>query len=88
VLATGIQGFAAAEPAVKGLNAGARIKLGTFDVSIDNPNDLAAVQTARPLFVVDQQAVPAGLRRGADGGVPGAVRPAPVPADLHRAELR
>ena len=55
VLATGIQGFAAASAAVKGLNAGGRIKLGTFDVSIDNPNDLTAVQNGEALFVVDQQ---------------------------------
>jgi len=55
VLATGIQGFGAASAAVKGLNAGGRIKLGTFDVSIDNPNDLAAVQSGEALFVVDQQ---------------------------------
>ena len=55
VLATGIQGFGAASAAVKGLNAGARIKLGTFDVSVDNPNDLAAVQSGEALFVVDQQ---------------------------------
>jgi simple sugar transport system substrate-binding protein len=55
VLATGIQGFSAVSAAVKGLNAGARIKVGTFDVSVDNPNNLAAVQSGDALFVVDQQ---------------------------------
>jgi simple sugar transport system substrate-binding protein len=55
VLATGIQGFSAASGAIKGLNAGSRIKVGTFDVSVDNPNNLAAVQSGDALFVVDQQ---------------------------------
>ena len=55
VLATGIQGFSAASAAIKGLNAGGRVTLGTFDVSIDNPNNLAAVQSGDALFVVDQQ---------------------------------
>ena len=55
VLATGIQGFSAASAAIKGLNAGGRVKLGTFDVSIDNPNNMTAVQNGDALFVVDQQ---------------------------------
>jgi ABC-type sugar transport system substrate-binding protein len=55
VLATGIEGYSAVSAAVKGLNAGGRIKVGTFDVSVDNPNNLAAVQSGDALFVVDQQ---------------------------------
>jgi simple sugar transport system substrate-binding protein len=55
VLATGILGFGEASAAVKGLNAGGRIKLGTFDVSVDNPNNLTALQNGEALFVVDQQ---------------------------------
>jgi simple sugar transport system substrate-binding protein len=55
VLSTGIQGFAAASAAVQAGNAAGRIKLATFDVSVDNPNNLAAVQNGQALFVVDQQ---------------------------------
>ncbi|GAA5140289.1 substrate-binding domain-containing protein [Pseudonocardia adelaidensis] len=55
VLATGIQGFSAASAAITGLNAGGRVKLGTFDVSVENPDDLTAVQNGEALFVVDQQ---------------------------------
>ena len=55
VLTTGIQGFAAASAAVKGLNAGSRINVGTFDVSVENPDDLAALQGGEAVFVVDQQ---------------------------------
>jgi simple sugar transport system substrate-binding protein len=55
VLTTGILGFGAASAAVKAANAGGRVKLGTFDVSVDNPNDLDAVRSGEALFVVDQQ---------------------------------
>jgi simple sugar transport system substrate-binding protein len=55
VLATGILGYGEASAAVKSLNPGGQIKLGTFDVSIENPNNLTAVQNGEALFVVDQQ---------------------------------
>jgi simple sugar transport system substrate-binding protein len=55
VLATGIQGFGAASAAIKALNAGARVKLGAFDVSAENPDNLAALQNGEAVFVIDQQ---------------------------------
>ena len=55
VLATGIQGFGAASAAMKALNAGSRVKLGAFDVSAENPDNLAALQNGEAVFVIDQQ---------------------------------
>lgn len=54
VLATGIQGYSAAAAAVQGPLA-ARVKVGTFDVSVSDPNDLEALENGGVQFVVDQQ---------------------------------
>ncbi|MEI2778877.1 MAG: substrate-binding domain-containing protein [Tetrasphaera sp.] len=53
VLATGIQGYAAASTVLDAM-ASRKVTLGAFDVSLD-PNNLDAVTQGKAAFVIDQQ---------------------------------